>query len=87
MRVELPQKGEIGEIVAGRRAGRKCVVLRPLDTRFVYVAYLDHGNLRKRVMNVNHVSLSGQLIKLESDADAYAYLRGPQEQALAVTRA
>ncbi len=74
MRIGVPHKGEVCVIKAGRRSGKKCVVLKPLDTRFVYVAYAEKGTLKNRVFNLRHVQPTGETASFKDESELLAIL-------------
>ncbi|WP_449463139.1 50S ribosomal protein L14e [Tardisphaera miroshnichenkoae] len=74
MRIGVPHKGEVCVITAGRRSGKKCVVLKPLDTRFVYAAYADKGSLKTRVFNLRHVQPTGETASFKDEEELLAIL-------------
>ena len=58
---------EVGRIctkIAGRDAGKKCVIIDVLDDRFVII----DGETRRRKCNVKHIEPSDNLIKISKKA-------------------
>ncbi len=74
LRIGVPQKGEVCVITAGRRSGKKCVVLKPMDTRFVYVAYVEKGALKNRVFNLSHVQPTGKVVTFNDEKELLGLL-------------
>jgi len=58
---------EVGRIclkIAGRDAGRKCVVVETIDDRFVVV----DGNVRRKKINVKHLEPLTEIIEIKDKA-------------------
>jgi len=58
---------EVGSLcmkIAGREAGKLCVVVDLLDNKFVLI----DGQVRRKKCNINHVEATGKVLKLEKNA-------------------
>ncbi len=64
---------EIGRVcvkIAGRDAGRRCVVVRVLDEKFVEVTGpKDVSGVRRRKVNVRHLVPLPQKVEIDEGAD------------------
>ncbi|MCD6559738.1 MAG: 50S ribosomal protein L14e [Palaeococcus sp.] len=60
--------GRIGVIIAGRRAGKKVVVVDIIDRNFVLVTGAGNGVKRRR-MNIKHLEPLPEKINIERNAD------------------
>ncbi len=59
---------EVGRVctkIAGREAGRRCVIVDVADTNFVTV--VGEG-IRRRRCNVSHLELSDAVVKIKKDS-------------------
>ena len=58
--------GRIGVIIAGRRAGKKVVVVDIIDRNFVLVT---GAGVKRRRMNIKHIEPLPEKINIEKGAD------------------
>ena len=56
--------GRVCVKIAGRDAGRKCVVLQQLDNHYVLV----DGNTRRKKVNINHLEPLDQMLEVKESA-------------------
>jgi large subunit ribosomal protein L14e len=77
---------EIGRLcmkIAGREAGKYCVVVKKIDENFVMVTGpRDLTSVKRRRCNVNHLEPMMDLLKIKSDAPDSDVLKAYQEENL-----
>jgi large subunit ribosomal protein L14e len=63
---------EVGRIcvkIAGREAGKKCVVVEVIDRNFVFITGPKELNgVKRRRVNINHVEPTGNKVKIKRRA-------------------
>jgi LSU ribosomal protein L14E len=77
---------EIGRIcvkIAGREAGRKCVIVDLIDENFVLVTGPKQvSGVKRRKVNIKHVEPTDKLIKISRGASDEEVLRAIEEAGL-----
>jgi len=74
---------EVGSLcmkIAGREAGRICVVIDVLDNKFVLI----DGQVRRKKCNINHVEATGKVLKLEKNASHEDVVSALKEEGIEV---
>lgn len=66
----LFQVGRVCKKIAGREAGRVCVVISKKEGSFVTI----DGDLRRRKSNVSHLEPLGQVVEIKENADTKSVL-------------
>src|SRR3989344_6049124 len=56
--------GRVCVKIAGRDAGRKCVVVQPINNHYVIV----DGNTRRKKVNINHLEPLDQILEVKESA-------------------
>ena len=56
--------GRVCVKIAGRDAGRKCVVIQPIDDHYVVI----DGNTRRKKVNINHLEPLDQTLEVKESA-------------------
>lgn len=77
---------EVGRVclkVAGREAGRYCVVVKRMDEKFVMVTGpRDLTSVKRRRCNISHLEPLMESLKIKSDADDSDVLKAYQQASL-----
>ncbi|NPA85712.1 MAG: 50S ribosomal protein L14e [Crenarchaeota archaeon] len=75
--------GRVCVVIAGRRAGRKCVIVDIIDDKFVVVTGpKELTGVKRRRMNIKHIEPLDQKIDIEKGADDSAVLEAIKQAGL-----
>lgn len=83
---EMPAAIEVGRIcvkLAGREAGRKCVVVAPIDKNFVLITGpKELTGVKRRRVNIDHIEPTERKIKIAKGASDEEVLKAIEKAGL-----